>query len=50
MSSGDDRSGPEGSNDKTSNSNNLNTATKYNNYTGFVLPQYRDDPDVVATP
>jgi hypothetical protein len=30
MSSGDDRSGPEGTNDKTSNSNNLNTVTKYN--------------------
>jgi hypothetical protein len=48
MSSGDDRSGPEGPNDKTGNSNNLNTVTKYNIYTGFVLPQYRDDPDVIA--
>jgi hypothetical protein len=48
MSSGDDRSGPEGPNDKTSNSNNLNTVTKYNVYTGFVLPQYCDDPDVIA--
>jgi hypothetical protein len=43
MSSGDDRSGPEGSNTKTSNSNNLNTVTKYDIYTGFVLLQYRND-------
>jgi hypothetical protein len=48
MSSGDDRIGPEGPKDKTSNSNNLNTVTKYNIYTGFVLPQYRNDPDVIA--
>jgi hypothetical protein len=49
MSSGDDRSGLEGPNDKTSNSNNLNTVTKSNIYTGFVLPQYRDDPyEIVA--
>jgi hypothetical protein len=42
MSSGDDRSGPEGPNDKTSNSNNLNTVTKYNYYTEnyFEYPEY----------
>jgi hypothetical protein len=48
LSSGDDCNGPEGPKDKTSNSNNLNTVTKYNIYTGFVLPQYRDDPDAIA--
>jgi hypothetical protein len=41
MSSGDDRSGPEGPNNKTSNSNNLNTVTKYNNYTD----NYFEDPE-----
>jgi hypothetical protein len=48
MSSGDDHSGREGLNDKSSNSNNLNTVTEYNIYTGFVLPQYRNDPYVIA--
>jgi hypothetical protein len=48
MSSGDDRSGPQATNDKTSNSNNLSKRIKYNICTGYVLPQYRSDPDEIA--